>query len=333
MYLVITIDTEEDNWGEYARDRYTVENLARLPRLQRIFDRHGVRPTYLISHPVAASDTAVEILGGFHEAGQCEIGAHCHPWNTPPLDEERNAMNSFITRLPAELQYKKLAHLHQTIIQNFGVVPRSFRSGRWGFGDSIAQHLIKLGYSVDSSVSPAMDWSEYGGPDYSSCNLQPYIYEMEAATGVTGGRLLELPATVDFLQGPDAIARPAYWTLNRNVTFGREVLAALRRLRAINHVCLSPELDEASEMIRLTKALMRREQPVVNMFFHSPSLLEGCSPFVQTAAEVESFFDSIETFVGFAVDAGLRPVTLSELDAAQVGATEVRLLESKPSLH
>ena len=80
-------------------------------------------------------------------------------------------------------------------------------------------------------------------------------------------------------------------------------------------------------MIRLTAALMKQGTKVINMFFHSPSLLEKCSPFVRTEAELASFLARIDQFLAFAQSAGLRSVTMSELRAADVGASTVRVLE------
>jgi hypothetical protein len=79
-------------------------------------------------------------------------------------------------------------------------------------------------------------------------------------------------------------------------------------------------------MIRLTAALMKRGTKVINMFFHSPSLLEGCSPFVRTEADVTGFLARIDQFLEFAQSAGLRSVTMSELRPDDVGASGVRVL-------
>ena len=52
MHLLVGIDTEGDNqWDAKARADQRFENLYALPRLHALFARHGVRPTYLITHP------------------------------------------------------------------------------------------------------------------------------------------------------------------------------------------------------------------------------------------------------------------------------------------
>ena len=50
--LVVSIDTEEDNW-QPVRTEATVDNIRELPRLHRALERVGVRPTYFVSYQVA----------------------------------------------------------------------------------------------------------------------------------------------------------------------------------------------------------------------------------------------------------------------------------------
>ncbi|MGH7411514.1 MAG: polysaccharide deacetylase family protein, partial [Candidatus Methylomirabilis sp.] len=133
MKLVVTIDTEEDNWGNFAASRSSLGNIERIPALQELFDHFAVTPTYLITYPVATDERAVSVLRAILQRGRCEIGAHCHPWNTPPLEEQASGPNSMLCNLPGDLQYAKMKSLHETIRRHFGVAPLSFRSGRFGY--------------------------------------------------------------------------------------------------------------------------------------------------------------------------------------------------------
>jgi hypothetical protein len=328
LYLAVTIDTEEDNWGEYQRSTYSIENIARIPRLQQLFDDHAVRPTYLISYPVACNSVAIDILGRYREDNVCEIGTHPHPWNTPPVDEQQTVFNSYMGNLPANLQYRKIRMLHDTIERNFGVTPTSYRSGKWGFSDDVARNLIRLGYSVDSSISPSWDWSRSGGPDYSRCSHEPFVYQIEGSSREPGGTLLEVPATIDFVQTRRAVANAVYWSLTRRGVLGERIAGVLNRLGVLNHICISPETHNAPQMIRLAKKLLGRGTRVINMFFHSPTLLPSCTPFVRSEADVDDFLGRIRGFLTFAKSAGLRAVTMSELHADNIGARRVRLLDS-----
>ena len=326
MFLAVTIDTEEDNWGEYALAWYTVHNLERVLRLQQIFDARGLRPTYLISYPVATSSRAVEILGGCLERGACEIGTHPHPWNTPPLEEARTPANSFISHLPPDLQFRKIKTLHDAIAANFGAPPTSYRSGRWGFSDDVARTLIRLNYKVDTSISPVYDWTPYGGPNYWHNPPDPFRFEMQASADHAGGELLEVPATIDFVQSRRTLAQSVYRSIDRRFSLGGKSLALLSKTGLLNHVCLSPETHSAAHMIRLIRAMRDRGTKVVNMFFHSPSLLENSSPFVKTSADVTAFLARIDEVLAFAQSAGLEFATMSELRADEIGASTVRVL-------
>ncbi len=311
--FAITIDTEEDNWGEYTRPSYTVENLRRIPRLQELFERRGVRPTYLISYPVATSPLGVDVLGPYQQRGACEIGTHPHPWNTPPIDEDRTPYTSFICNLPDDLQRRKITTLTDVITRQFGVRPTSYRSGRWGFSTSVARTLIDLGYLVDTSLYPGWNWGPEG-PDFTAESTRPFVYRSSA------GELLEVPASTGFVQTENQAVGRAYARL-RAAPGGGRVLGVLHRLRALNYVCVSPETNGLRDMTRFATALLRRGAPVINFFFHSPTLLEGMTPFTRTPGDVEAFVERIDRFIEFAHQAGLQPVTMSQLSAENVRAS------------
>ena len=112
MKLVVTVDVEEDQWGIIPPHYATVQNVYRLPWLQKLLHEFGIIPTYLLTHPVVSDPRAVAILREIMEGGGCEIGMHCHPWNTPPYEESLNKRNSMLCNLPRALQFEKLQRLH-----------------------------------------------------------------------------------------------------------------------------------------------------------------------------------------------------------------------------
>src|SRR5258708_10730661 len=133
VIVIVSIDTEEDNWHR-TRTGVTVENIAELRGLAAFFDRLGVRPTYFTSYQVAIDPRAAATLREVSAGGRAEIGAHLHPWNTPPLDEAFVPRNSMLKNLPADLQRAKLGRLTAALEQAFGLSPRAFRAVRYGLG-------------------------------------------------------------------------------------------------------------------------------------------------------------------------------------------------------
>jgi len=305
MKLVITIDTEEDNWGSYDSQEYTLENIKNIPVLQELFDRFGVKPTYLITYPVAMHGGSLAILKEIKDSNRCEIGTHCHPWNTPPLEEEKTARNSMLCNLPPDLQYRKLNTLHEAIQKNFGTAPVSFRAGRWGYSKDVAKNISQLGYAVDTSVTPYTDWSSYHGPDFTGAAPAPYRFIPEDIFRASAaGRMIEIPATVGFLQSNFALSNTLLQRVSRSPFNKLHLVGILSRLYLLNKVWLSPEMSDAKSMIRVTRMMRKNRYPIVNMSFHSTSLKAGLSPFVKTDREERAFLERIRVYLEYAKNEG-----------------------------
>jgi hypothetical protein len=311
--LVITIDTEEDLWGEFRVENNPVLNVQQLPRLHALLARYGAIPTYLVNWAVVSDDDACRTLIGLRESGVCEFGAHCHPWNTPPFEETPGPFNSMLCNLPSPLVRQKLSNLHKRISDRLGVAPRSFRAGRWGLNEAVASSLHELGYTIDTSVSPGVDWAADFGPDFSRAPIMPYRFDpASVGTATPTGVLVEVPPTIGFLQ-PNyrwcAHLRRAL--LASNAARSLHVTGLLDRTHLLNFRWLSPELSDADDMIRLAKRFIRDGASMLNMCFHSNALLPGVTPFVKNGYELESFLGRISRFLEFAAENGIRFSSLS----------------------
>ena len=193
--VIVSIDTEEDNWYR-SRSGSTVDNIAELRTLAPFLERLGVRPTYFTSYQVAIQPPAADTLREACAGGRGEIGAHLHPWNTPPLDEAFVPRNSMLNNLPAALQRAKLTRLTAALEDAFGLTPRSFRAGRYGFGRETIGALLAGGYHVDSSVSPYMDFGAMDdGPNFIGAPVAPYFLapDREVTDPAPESTLLEIP--------------------------------------------------------------------------------------------------------------------------------------------
>lgn len=313
MKLVVTIDTEEDDWGCYHPTEYSVKNIARIPELQDLFNQFGICPTYLIDYPVAATKESVAVMTELLKTGRCEIGMQCHPWNTPPFEEENNKRNTMLCNLPPELQFRKLSYLHQTIIQNFNIVPIAFRAGRWGYSGAVASGLEKLGYKIDTSVMPYVDWREHEGPDFSNRPGDPYFFKpAEIYRPDPEGSMLEVPPTIGYTQSNSLFSNELFLRLSRPPFRRLRLIGLFHKLGWLNKVWLSPEKCTGQEMIALTKRLIQKNQPVINLFFHSPTLQTGLTPYARTEADRLEFLSRLKEFLLFSREAGIEPIRLSE---------------------
>lgn len=317
MKLIITIDTEEDNWASWKATDNTVENIERIIPLQRLFNRYGAKPTYLLSYPVASNPTSVEILKRILEEDKCEIGMHCHPWNTPPIkdNEEIDTKDTMLCNIPEDLVYEKLSYLDDTIYNNFKGRARTFRAGRWGFGPAVAQALCRLGYRFDTSVTPYVNWQDYNGPDYSEFGSTPFKFTAQGIDHKSeSGLLIEIPVTIGFLQPNTVNMQRWEKTLRKPFVRKLKIAGILERLRLMNKVWLSPEITGFRDMVLLADRKKKNNASFLNLTFHSVSLQKGLSPFVKTKEDEFKFMQKIELFLRYARDAGWQNMTLSELE-------------------
>lgn len=333
MKLVVTVDVEEDQWGITPPCQATVNNVYRLPILQRLFGEFGIVPTYLLTYPVVDDARAVGMLRGMLNAGGCEIGTHCHPWNTPPYTERLNRDNSMLCNLPPALQFEKLQRLHEAIQDRCGITPIAFRSGRWGFDVQVARQIVKLGYRVDTSVTPYTSWARESGPDFSHLSPRPYTYtEMSTNESGLSGTLMEVPVSIGYLHGRFPDCANLVRTLKESPFRRFKVCGLLSKCRLLRKVWLSPEMETPARMIRLVRQMTHQGYEVLNLVFHSSSLMEGCGPFVRTKADEQVFLYKLETLLGLVRNERVVFSTLREVAQCVHSSSAPRALRKNPSV-
>jgi hypothetical protein len=292
--LLSVISTEEEfDWSRpFERQATSVQAARRLHDVQRVFDEFGVRPAYLVDYPISTRDESASVLREIHASGRCEIGAHLHPWVSPPLEEELSAHNSFPGNLPAELEAAKLRTLTQAIHDSFGVRPRTYQAGRYGFGPHTAALLEREGFEVDLSASPPFDFRAEGGPDYSHCSLDPFWFG-------SGRQVLAVPITGAFVGFWQLGAARTYAAVQSPRLRWTRLAAVMARVRALERMRLSPEGFGHEDQRRLVRALLARGVQVFVFSFHSPSLLPGCTPYVRDEQGSLAFLESCRRFYDF----------------------------------
>ena len=295
--LVVTIDTEEEfDWTRpLSRANVAVANIAAQPRAQAVFRPRGVVPTYVVDHPVVADPAGAAVMRDFAAAGEALIGAHLHPWVTPPDTEAVTPLNSYAGNLPGGLERAKLRRLTAAIERTTGVRPRVYKAGRYGFGPDTAGTLAALGYTVDASMVARTAFTGDGGPDYTDLSADPAWLDGP-------GRLLELPLTAGFTGLARAAGPPAFARLSAPWATRLHLPGVLARTRLLERVRLSPEGTTLGEMKRLTRALRADGLRVFHLAYHSSTLLPGGSPYASDAADVAAFLDRLAGYLDFFFD-------------------------------
>ncbi len=312
--LTAVIHTEEEfDWGK-PHDRHAtgVEHMRHIGRAQEIFDEHGIVPNYVVDYPIASQDVAIRPLKTFVDQGRALIGAHLHPWVSPPYVEEVNARNSYPCNLPRALELEKLAKLTEQISASFGARPLTYLAGRYGFGANTGAILEELGYQVDISPAVPIDFSADGGPDYSAYTSHPYWF------GETR-KLLGLPGTGGYVGWLRAGGTPLYKAVTRQAMRRLGVAGVCARLRLVERIRLSPEDYSEPEMRRLTRTLLDDGVRVFVFSFHSPSVMPGGTPYVRSQSDLDRFLDKCRRYFTF---------FMQDLDGIAMTPLEVREIVS-----
>jgi hypothetical protein len=291
--FLITIDTEGD--AAWHQPRVTETRNARfLPRFQALCERHGFQPTYLTNHEMVC-DAAMQDLGRDVIArGTGEIGMHLHAWNSPPLvpltnDDLRH--QPFLIEYPTEVLERKVVELTDRLEQTFATKMVSHRAGRWSFDARYARTLVRLGYTVDCSVTPGVSWrdtpgdpAQSGGTDYRAFPRGAYYMDLEAIDRPGASPLLELPMTI----------RPGWrgglpWlpgVCESLPVIGRKLRTQrwLRPRRGGNLAQMRALVDEA----RAERA------PYIEFMLHSSEFMPGGSPNFVTEADIDALYAELE---------------------------------------
>ncbi|OJV43463.1 MAG: hypothetical protein BGO22_14210 [Hydrogenophaga sp. 70-12] len=287
--LLVVVDTEEEfDWTQpFNRDAVATESIPAQDHAHAVFDKYGIVPTYVLDYAVARSAPAAAYLRRLVDAGRAHFGTHCHPWVTPPYEDEVNAYNSFHGNLPPELEAAKLEASTEAVAQAFGQRPLIFKAGRYGVGAATLGVIRRLGYRIDCSFVPATSFERVHGPNFLGTSMHPFFADESRD-------LLEVPLTVGY-------GGRAWWAGQRFAALWDNpmlqqlrVQSVLSRLDVLWRARLSPEGFDADTQIRLMEALYAQGVRVFSLTYHSPSLAPGNTPYVRNEHDLQEFLRRID---------------------------------------
>lgn len=303
VLLTISIDTECDHDPNWIRSNpLTFESITEgVPnRLQPAFDSVGAVPTYLLTVEVMEDAGSVEALKSL--SGNYEYGTHLHAAFIEPekkFDDYAGVDSpDFQCSYAPDIEFQKLENLTNLFENCFGYRPTSFRAGRYGASENSLNSLQKLGYVVDTSVTPHLRWTEPNATvDFRRAPEQPYFpakNQIVVPGAASDARILEAPVTVK----PRLIHRTPIWF--------RPWFANVDQMKNIVRYHLKKYADQ--EVLN------------INMMFHSMEIIEKASPYPQTAEDVKRFIDEMVEALSWCKQEGVEFCGLSELHAPFLAA-------------
>jgi hypothetical protein len=319
-YLVITIDVEPDctpSW-QYS-DPLTFKGVTTgiKDRLQPLFNKYDIVPTYLINNVVLEDAESVKVLGSLE--GKYELGTHLHP----EFMEPQKSFSSYAGKrglancceYPENVEFEKIKNITQLFADDFHYKPTSFRAGRFSAGANTINSLQALGYKVDTSVTPHVSWNDKTRKvpvDYTLAKDQPYF--------IKKGTILEEDTAGSILQVPVSIVL-------KPVKIFREIKRTLFGLRGAMQqqrpVWLRPVYSTNAELRVVVDDLLHRyhEHDVVvfNMMFHNVEVMPGLSPYCKTETDCTRYLNQLTFFFEYCKNKNIKSVALTDLYDIQKG--------------
>ncbi len=313
MIFVLSIDTEEEwDWsGEFPDKDFSVQNVQKLPQLQSFCESLEIRPTYFVDYAVADIPESENALKSFSTNNRCEVGAHLHPWCNPPYYGKTGDKESHVINLPIEQVEQKLDALISIINSKFNVMPNAFRTGRWGIDSKVLQLLVRKGFQIDSSMYPFYK-NEYF--DCEGASLVPYWPDYSAPLNKGSQRdILEFPVTVGFNRSSYHRMLKLHNTLSSPSLEPLRIIGLLWHSKLLRKLYLSPEVTSGDNMKPLVDFAINNNHPVIHMYMHSSSLIDGATGFMEGENNFEFIRNNIRKLIEYANEkTNLKFCTISE---------------------
>lgn len=286
LKISITVDVEEDGLGcgRYPRPPPGVANVQTLKRLEFVTREFGIPLTLLATWPVLKDPPCRDLLQHWKADLGAEIGAHLHPWNTPPFESEAPIPPASPT-LPS---LEKVLEIRAAVEEAVGEAPTSFRMGRFEISPELFDWVQQAGFICDASVVPFHVTSGQSA-EYEAT---PNPYELRSGTD-TAGPLWELPLTT----------LPIYPSLGRGVSsltrpFRHAWQGRLQRLFQHTGVAgVHPAWFSLPIMKQAVWLHQKRGGGWIQVFLHSSDFMPGCTPAVSSERQVQGILVRLRAFL------------------------------------
>ena len=290
-YFCLTVDTESDNcWS--TPERIKLDNFEEIPGFQKLCEKYGIIPTYLLTYEYATYKLAIDFFKQKLNENKCEIGLHLHAWSTPPYEKGKNGvdlawLHAYQYELPDDLFKQKADLLFDTIIENFGIFPTSHRAGRWGIDQRTVEWLISKNFIVDTSIVPLNSYYKQtgvvsGGPCFFSLPCMPYLWSGKIDDGDDNASIVEIPVSVEI---PKRFILRLLANWMQKELRGKYIASRIFRKFGGGRMLRPDPSCPVEILLNIAKAVCHSDFPVLNLMLHSSELTLGCSPFTRIVAD------------------------------------------------
>ncbi len=302
VYLCVTIDSECDKGAEWKTRKPLAFDGVRegmVKRLQPLFNRYRAKPTYLLSPEVIAEAGKSDLFAGLR--GDYEFGAHLHGEFIGPNPFVPDVTLDFQCNYTVDIEREKLRNLTKLFRDVLGHRPTSFRAGRFGIGAHSLELLSELGYMVESSVTPWVDWSEKGARDLNHIGAptQPYHPDPRWPARPGSSSLLEVPITIR----PRATQRLPLIGRIIEPRWLRPTWGTVESLRDI----MREEIWDAQTRYGVTRPV------ILNCMFHNVEVIPNASPYAANEEEAQRILSRLEGVLSYAEHEKIRCIGLSDV--------------------
>lgn len=317
VYLSVSIDTECDKgkaWRCQKPMAFAGIHDGVVHRLAPLFARYGAKATYLLSPEILRDERSVDVFRKL--APNAELGTHLHGEYAEPEAWEPDVTSVFQRDYPPALERQKLAYLTDLFIRAFDHQPLSFRAGRFGIGPASIGILEDLGYAVESSVTPFMDWASAGakGLSFHGAPTQPYHPDRALPAQRGNARILEVPVTI----------KPRVWSAIPAI--GKLVEPRwLRPTRGTSEALVRVAEDEIADARRAAPG-----RPVfLNAMFHNVEIVPGTSPYAANEDAARAILGRLEALLAFAERESITVVGLGDIPDILAGTSTPERVTSR----
>lgn len=295
--MTVTIDTECDkskNWLNSSPLTFRSVTHGVTKILQPLFKEFKINPTYFLSPEVMMNRECSNIFKSIKNS--CELGTHLHSEFIGPKKKFQNfngkLCNEFQTDYSNQIQYQKLKNLTKLYKKTFNRNPKVFRAGRYAVNLSTVKSLIKLGYQVESSLTPYLKWKSPRGNwiDHSISLKQPYFIDCKNLYKPGRSSLFEIPITIEKVKN--------FYLFNR-----------IKWLRPFysNFTIMKKIIDKTM------KDNVNKKIIVLNVMFHSMEIIPGASPYCQTEQDVSNYMQTLRDLFKYANQKKIKFLTLGKI--------------------